>query len=86
MPRRYFHRHWVKPRFRSLSHFTKYKKLYLDSHLQTKPADRDLAGFVSSHLSRPDLDLSSHLNRDLNYHLKLDLPPKTEHQLDISER
>lgn len=73
MPRRYFHRHWVKPRFRSLSHFTKYKKLYLDSHL-------------SSHLSRPDLDLSSHLNRDLNYHLKLNLMPKTEHQLDISER
>ena len=80
MPRRYFHRHWVKPRFRSLSHFIKYKKLYLDD------LNSGLSSHLSSHLSRPDLDLSSHLNRDRKYHLKLNLMPKTEHQLDISER
>ena len=63
---------------------------HLNSHLQTNPADHDLAGFVSSHLSKPGLDLSSHLNRDLNYHLRLteasDLTAQmctTEHQLDI---
>ena len=64
------------------------------------PADREQLGgrlrrhrsdvqhYLSSHLSRPELDLSAHLNRDLNYHLNLsDLNrqiPETEHQVDIS--
>ena len=50
----------------------------------------DLPHYLSSHLSRPELDLSAHLNRDLNYHLNLSDPkrlfPETEHQVDISER
>ena len=94
MPRRYFHRHWIKPHFKSLRHFIRWKQ-WLKAEPEIFGAERDdcgnrldrhLSSHLSSHLSRPELDLSSHLNRDLNYHLKVNLLPKTEHQLDISER
>ena len=88
MPRRYFHRHWIKPHFDSLRSFIKYKNWWRRNQLRRHEAKPNLhlSSYLSSHLSKPELDLSSHLNRDLNYHLNLRQIPETEHQLDISDR
>ena len=87
MPR-HFHRHWIKPRFRSLRQFIKYRNWWRSQ--SQKDSESYLSSHLSSHLSRPELDLSSHLNRDLNYHLQINKMknqiPQTEHQLDISDR
>ena len=100
MPRRYFHRHWIKPHFNSLRDFIRFKHWWRHRPETFGPEREQLGGrlrrhrsevphHLSSHMSRPDPDLRAHLHRDLEYHLRLKQKsdfPETEHQVDVSER
>ena len=71
------------PRFTSLRHFIRFKKIFLSLY---GPKRNDVNAHLSSYLSSPE----AHLNQDLNYQiglkkasdLKIEIA-ETEHQLNI---
>ena len=82
MPRRYFHRHWIKPHFDSLRSFIKYKNWWASITPEmfgpaTLGSERDeLPSRLRRHRSDLPHYLSSHLSKpelDLSSHLNRDL-------------
>ena len=90
---------YIKPHFKSLEHFCRYKKWWQQKAEMFGPERDDLLNRLKRHESPTDPishkthlnsnlrpHLNSHLNSNLNSLPEILQVPRTEHQLNISDR